>query len=81
MKTVMKYIRFEKVETSEIRKTEIWLIKNNKSGDILARIQWNNHWRQYCMFTYSMPCVFSSGCLLDIVTFLEAINKEHKKKG
>jgi hypothetical protein len=67
-----KYIQF--VETSSMtRKTKIWECLNIKSQNLLGHIEWESGWRQY-VFAPSDNCIFSVGCLQDIIHFIE----EHK---
>lgn len=61
-----QYIIGEKnQEKSEDKKTDVYDIKNKKSGMTLGRIKWNSSWRQYCFFPRK-DTVYSKGCMEDI---------------
>jgi hypothetical protein len=77
MKTEYKYIKFDKIVIPG-RKTAVYTIVNISSGTIIGRISWNGQWRQYCFYSES-ETVFSKGCLLDIIDFIDQLNDERGK--
>ena len=70
MKTRFEFINMVEVATPRRRKTKVWGVQNNRSGEELGRIQWHAPWRQYCYFP-TQPAVYSAGCLADIQHFIE----------
>jgi len=66
----MKYIEFNLVMQKP--KTAVYAVRNIKSHYILGYIQWHCTWRQYCFYPDS-NCVFSAGCLKDIIDFMEGL--------
>jgi hypothetical protein len=70
MKTQYQYIRF--VETTD---PKTWICENIKSGNELGQIEWYSPWRQY-IYSPTCPAVYSTGCLKDIVDFIEQLTKE-----
>jgi len=74
IQTKYPYIHFEKSKNHPHLKTEIWYCLNNKSNSILGTIKWYGTWKQYCF----LPdlAIFNKGCLLDIIDFLNQLNKK-----
>jgi hypothetical protein len=72
-----KYIFFKVIEKKS--KTVVYGCYNNSSKAELAIIKWLPAWRQYCFFP-SCPAVYSKGCLNDILSFIEEIDKERRIK-
>jgi hypothetical protein len=70
MPVVYKYMIFELVEKKP--KTTVWRIINKCSGCTIGTIKWYGQWRQYCFFP-AQDCVFSSGCLSDIIDFMKGL--------
>jgi len=62
-----KYIEFKIAEQKP--KTTVWDILNKNSGDRIGQVKWWANWRQYCFFP-DEECVFSVGCLRDIMDFI-----------
>jgi len=58
------------------RRTHRWVVLNNR-GDALGVVQWFVIWQQY-RFDARELATFDSGCLRDLVTFLERVNREHR---
>ena len=75
MKTEYKFIHFE-IDKSEHFKTRsprnVWLCRNIRDKFILARLHYDDEWRQYVV-TFNKEAVFSAGCLADIVKFMKQI--------
>jgi hypothetical protein len=66
-----EYIHMEEIaSTGKTKKYEV--VNNRQSDIILGIIKWNGRWRQYCFFPYE-GMVFSTGCMLDIVEFIEGL--------
>ena len=69
-------MRYEYINMVEVapprrgRKTKIWGVRNNRSGEALGMVQWHAPWRQYCYFP-TQSAVYSAGCLADIQAFIE----------
>lgn len=74
--THYQYIEFELVEQKP--KTLVYDILNNKSGDKIGIVKWFANWRQY-VFVPSDSCIFSCGCLKDVIDFTEKVQENHKK--
>lgn len=71
MKTCFEYIHFTQVECPT-RKTGVWNCLNTKSLDLLGQVKWYSGWRRYCFYP-SPNTVYSSGCLNDIVNFIDSL--------
>jgi len=58
----------------------------SQHGHKLGVIKWYAQWRQYCFVIDQTTLintdflVFSSGCLADLQTALERLNKKHKQR-
>lgn len=63
-----KYLEFKEVPFKG--KTKRFEVLSYSTGEILGRIQWYSHWRQYT-FMPSYPTVWNKDCLNDISKFLE----------
>jgi hypothetical protein len=59
-------------------KTEVYGVFSAHHGDKLGVIKWFRPWRQYCFFVIDVT-VLSSGCLKDLTSFLEELNRKHKQ--
>jgi hypothetical protein len=81
-----KYIRMVELEPKP--KTKVWRVEpigGEDWNEELGIVKWYAPWRQYCFFPswkdiLNYALVFSSGCLRDIVDFLETQTKKHKEK-
>ena len=71
-----EYIEFVLVEQKP--KTLVYTILNRKSGDKIGTVKWYANWRQYVFFP-SNECIFSCGCLEDIIDFTKKVQENHKK--
>lgn len=78
MQTEFKHINFEEVDNKP-KKTRVFVIANNSSGEEIGEIKWLCAWRQYCFFPEA-NCVFSRSCLLDIELFIQQLMDERKKR-
>jgi hypothetical protein len=45
---------------------------------VLGTVKWYGPWRQYCFFP-SPECVFNTGCMNDICSFIKKLMEERKK--
>ncbi len=73
--THYKYIKFELAEQKP--KTLVYDILNIKSGDQIGQVKWFANWRQYVFFP-ERECIFSVGCLDDIIDFTKKVQENHK---
>lgn len=65
-----KYISF--VPHPVNTRTGKWLCTNNKTGHLLGEVKWCAPWRQFCFYP-EPDCLFSAGCLQDVVTFIDSV--------
>jgi len=80
MKTEYKYIRFEdKTEQYSKRTTQVWWIISKRGEGLIGEIKWFGRRRQYCFYP-NEKTIFNSGCLSDIIDFLNQLKEERKKK-
>lgn len=82
MKTYYKHIHFEKQDSGK-RKTEIWSINNNLTGEELGEIKWNCGWRKYTsrVTTGTFKYIeFSGSCHIDTADFIQQLMDKRKKK-
>jgi len=70
-----EYLEVELISHRE--KTNIYLILNRKYNISIGQVKWHNYWRQYCFFPNS-ETIFSSGCMKDLVAFIDKLMEEHK---
>ncbi len=77
MKTIYGYMEF-KLQPRR-GKTQVWLIENKGSNNVLAVIKWYGAWRQYCFFPF-LDTVFNTSCLSDIQHFIKQLMDERKNK-
>ena len=75
-----KYIGITELPLEKGRKTHIYSLHElgNEEYD-LGQIAWYGPWRKFCFFT-SGGTVFDTGCLGQIVEWLDALNEDHKNK-
>lgn len=59
-------------------KTLVYAILNIKSGDKIGIVKWYANWRQYVFFPVD-ECIFSIGCLTDIIDFTKKVQDNHKE--
>ncbi len=74
--TQYKYIQFELVKQKP--KTLVYDILNSQSLDKIGTIKWYTNWRQYVFFPVD-ECIFSIGCLNDIIDFTKKVQNNHKE--
>jgi hypothetical protein len=77
METKFEYIRMVEVAQKPDRKTQVWAVLSNRSNSILGHIKWHGAWRQYCFFP-SNNCLFNTGCMNNIVSFIGEAMLERK---
>lgn len=73
------YIRFEVAPQAYGRKTSRWIVVSISSGNTLGWIDWRIGWRQY-VFEPNDNTSWSSGCLRDVIAFLDAQNLKQRTK-
>jgi len=73
MQTQFQFIHF--VEIAKKTKTLVWSCRNNKNDEQLGEVRWYTPWRKYCYFP-TVVAAYSAGCLSDIHSFIEALQKE-----
>lgn len=73
---VSKYLVF--ILTEEKPKTFVWDVCTKTYLDTIGEIRWYAQWRQYCFFP-EYDCVFSGGCLREIVNFMDEQMEGRKK--
>ncbi len=71
-----EYISISWAGTSASGKTDLYTVTNNHSGGVLGRIKWHGPWRRY-VFLPADHTLYSPGCLMDIMEFLDGIYKAH----
>lgn len=76
METRFEFIHFSQLGSTG--KTTMWACYNNRSDGNLGTVRWYGPWRQYC-FLPAPDCVFSSGCLKDIDTFVDQLMAARRK--
>lgn len=64
-----EYIRFEKIVATPPRKTNIFQVISNHSGDLLGEIKWFGRWRQFCFFP-EPGTVWNTGCMASVQAFI-----------
>jgi len=77
LKTKYKYISFVKSEHPGIEYNCI----NNKSKAVLAYIFYYKKWKEYCFSQAEQGVIFNDGCLLDLVNFIQQLNKNLSNGG
>ena len=70
----MKYKYIHMKEICKKPKTTVYGVYSNSGGTYLGKIEWYNHWRQYC-FMPTIDTVFSVGCLEDINAFIRGLKE------
>ncbi len=71
MKTKYKHIHFEQIE--DYYKKARWSCRNNRSGDEVGSVFWYEPWRRYCFSQADEGILFDTGCLQDIINFMEQL--------
>ncbi len=72
MKAKYRYIHFKKMQRGEQ-----WACLNNRSKDILGRINYNSRWKQF-VIDFRENCIFNNQCLCEIADFLTQLNCDRK---
>ena len=76
LQTRYEYLEFVRVEFGG--KTSKWDCQT-RNGVVLGSVGWHCGWRQSCYFP-KCQAVYSAGCLSDISTFLNQLNRDAKEK-
>jgi hypothetical protein len=76
-----KWIKFVKdnVHVLQQRKTDIYLVWTKDGLYLLGTIRWYAPWRKYCFYP-AAGTIFETQCLKDIVSFIDQLMDERKKK-
>ena len=72
-----QYIRFDLVKRKS--KTNVYSVININHNYRLGEIKWYSGWRRYCFHTEDEEIILSSGCMNQIIEFIERLKKEQKK--
>ena len=72
------FLQFALEGTTPSGKTSIWIIRSQRSGNILGGILWSGAWRKYIFRTIA-DCDFDGNCLREIIEFAETRTREHKE--
>jgi hypothetical protein len=72
LKTKYKYISF--VESNH--KGIAYDCINNRTKTVLAYIFYYKKWNEYCFSQANQGMIFNDGCLLDVVNFIQQLNKK-----
>lgn len=73
-----KYITIKQTNQEIFEGYPVYRIYNNKKGDQLGILSWYKPWKQY-VFSSREKCVFNKSCLLDVLDFLNQIEKKENK--
>jgi hypothetical protein len=76
-----KYLTFKQMPPKP--KTQVWHVLSKRDQALLGTIKYHAPWRQYCFFPMENFCgeiklaevVFSAGCMLDIINFMNDLKK------
>lgn len=68
-----KYLRFVQIANPG-RKTGVWQVVSQSSGDVLGIIKWYGAWRQYCFFPADAT-LYNTDCLAAITDRVETCNR------
>jgi len=79
LQTEYQYIKFEELPNLATPKTKHWCCINKRVDSVVGWVCWDNGWRQY-VFTPKFKCIFSTGCLKDVIHFIEQVMSEHRQK-
>jgi len=79
LNTIRTNFQYFTVTLFESKPKTMVLALISRHNDTLGFIKWYGPWRQYCFFP-SIETLFSKGCLADVETVLEEVNKHHKHK-
>jgi len=72
--TEYKYFTIHELPRAKNRKTSDYDVINRSGGYSLGKIKWYGAWRQYCFFP-EHSTVWNSGCLKDILDFMEKLKQ------
>jgi hypothetical protein len=70
-----EYFRIIRMPKPKKRKTHVYGIYKT-TGIRLGEIRWYGAWRQFCFFPATTSTVWSLGCLVDVQSVLEKLNKK-----
>lgn len=77
----LEYLKFvEMIEPASKRKTKVWFVEAQSSGEILGEIRWYAPWRQYCFYPSNYKTtIWSTDCMIDICLFIAQAERERKR--
>jgi hypothetical protein len=78
MKLEFEHIKFDFVRIEgegKIKGKRIYYCKNISSGAVLGKVRFWNGFKQYCFSPDSRNTCYSSSDMMDIIFFLEQLNK------
>jgi hypothetical protein len=70
LKTQYKFIHFEQAQFA----SETWQCVNNRKKSILGTIEYDYGWKQW-VYCPNENTIYSSGCLTDVIDFLDQLAK------
>jgi len=65
-----KYITIKQIDDETWEGKPVYRIVNNKSKSLLGMLSYYVPWKQY-VFSSREGCVFNTGCLHDVLDFME----------
>jgi hypothetical protein len=69
-----KYITIKQINEELFEKRPVYRIFNNKSNEQIGILSFYKSWKEY-VFSSKEECVFNSGCLRDVLDFIDNITK------
>jgi len=75
--TTCTYFTIEELPRNVGRRTSTYLVRNRRSGAVLATIKWYGPWRQFCL-SPERGTVWSAGCLAEVQQFIGTLAAARK---
>ena len=72
-----KYMVAYKMPEPPGTKYKMWEIHSKRGDDLLGWIQYYEPWKEF-VFSPETSTIFSTGCLQDIITFIDQIKDDKK---
>ena len=66
-------------EDEKLNDRLVYGIINNRNKDAIGYLYYDRKWKQF-VFQSVPDCIFSTGCLEDIKSYMEELNKEEKQQ-
>lgn len=76
MKTEYEYTLFSRLPQKGV--TEVWQYENRRRGIVLGTVKWHGAFRQYAFFPAGGGLVFSTGCLSDVISFINQLASDRR---